>query len=304
MKNQPGFKTLAGVGAGLLLLGTAWLAHAAITITRLSDGFVCTDGTVKTDGTVVPDPASCRDPSVTTYTLTVTKLGSGVGTLSGAGLTCGANTCSATYNAGSTVSVTVTANPTDGSSITWAGDCTPLGITSCVVNQTGLARNLNVTATFTPPPPPPPPGDCGVLPPNTVVVDTGNLNANWVQQMFLPVPQQITAFKVTVPSGFSGRDNFQSAGTASSTTSKWLVVSTCPGVLTPAGGQNACSLGGSETTTMRMSTKSADPSYYCKLTPGTVYYVNAVSKFSLTDTGFNCSNTTDCSFYASRAAPY
>ena len=137
-----------------------------------------------------------------------------------------------------------------------------------------------------------------------MVIDTGNLNVNWPQQLFLPVPQQITAFKVTVPSGFSGRDNFQSAGTASSTTSKRLVVSTCPGVLTPVGGQNYCSLGGTETTTIRLSTRSFDPSYYCKLTPGSVYYVNAVSKNNLTDTAYNCTTTTNCSFYANRAAPY
>lgn len=304
MKHQPGFKTLAGLGAGLLLLGTAWLAQAAITIIR-ADGFVCTDGTVNVNGTVTPVDASCHDPSITTYTLTFTKAGAGLGTISGAGLTCDGTTgiCTATYTAGTAVNVTLNAAPTDGSAITWTGDCTPSGNT-CVVSQASVAANLAVTATFTPPPPPPPPGDCGALPANTVVIDTGNLNVSWPQQMFLPVPQQITAFKVTVPSTFSGRDNFATAGTASSTTSKRLVVSTCPGVLTPVGGQSYCSGGGTETTTLRLSTRSSDPSYYCKLTPGSVYYVNAVSKNNLTDTGYNCTTTTNCSFYASRAAPY
>lgn len=306
MKNQSGIKTLTGLGAGLLLLGAAWLAQAAITIIDGS-GNICTNGTISVTGTVTPDPASCFAPNATTYTLTVTKAGSGVGTISGTGLTCNstATTCSATYAAGTVLTnVALTATPTDGSTIAWTGACTGSG-SSCTISSLTISGNQAVTATFTPPPPPPPPsGNCGALPANTVVIDTGNLSVNWPQQMFLPVPQQITAFKVTVPSTFSGHDNFQSAGTGSSTTSKLLVISTCPGVLTPVGGQTYCSMRGTETTTVLMSANSADPNYYCKLTPGSVYYVNAVSKNYLTDTAYNCNNTTDCSFYANRAAPY
>ena len=149
---------------------------------------------------------------------------------------------------------------------------------------------------------PPPTDACGALPANTVVIDTGSITSAWPRLINTVPPQQITAFKITVPSGFAQRDNFSVAKTGSGVKSKLVVVSTCPGVLTPVGG-TYCSLAGTDTTTIRMSGKSSDPSYYCKLAPG-VYYANAVSKNKVTDTTYNCSTPTNCSFYASRGAPY
>lgn len=299
MKTRLKKRVLLGIASVGLLLGTAWMAQAAITIT-LDNGTVCTYGTITLDANGVPVSASCS--ASPTFILSVSNAGgtgSGKVTSSPAGIDCGTD-CSQTYPDGT--AVTLTAAPATGSTFTgWSGGCTGTELT-CTVN---MNANQTVNATFnlvTSPPPPPPPGACGTLPANTVVIDTGDLNVSWPQAVYLPPPQQITAFKVKVPSTFTGRDSFAVATTASSSKSKLLVVSACPGVLTPVG--SACSLSGTDTTTVRLSGKASDASYYCKLTPGETYYVNAVSKYSVTDTGYNCTTPTNCSFYASRSAPY
>ena len=78
-------------------------------------------------------------------TLSVSKTGSGSGTVSSpAGIDCGA-TCSATYD-GCTTSVTLTADPATGSIFTgWSGACTDSG--ACSVTMNG---DRTVTATFVP----------------------------------------------------------------------------------------------------------------------------------------------------------
>lgn len=149
------------------------------------------------------------------------------------------------------------------------------------------------------PTPTPAPAPC----PSSAAIDTGLITAAWPQHSYSPAPSAISAFKITVPAGYSGRSTFSAAQTSASARAKLLVVSTCPGVLTPVGGQRACSVIGTEVSSLRMSGKASDPSYYCKLAPG-VYYVNAASKHTVTDTSYNCSTTTNCSFYASRGAPY
>jgi cellulose 1,4-beta-cellobiosidase len=78
----------------------------------------------------------------TTYALNVSKAGTGAGTVSGAGIDCGA-TCSATYSSGTTVTLSATA--ASGSTFTgWSGACTGSSAT-CSVSMTA-ART--VTATF------------------------------------------------------------------------------------------------------------------------------------------------------------
>ena len=77
------------------------------------------------------------------YTLTVTKAGTGSGTVASnpAGINCGAD-CSETYNQGT--SVTLTATPDSGSTFTgWSGACSGTG--ACIVNMTS---DKAVTATF------------------------------------------------------------------------------------------------------------------------------------------------------------
>jgi hypothetical protein len=227
--------------------------------------------------------------------LTVTTAGTGTGTVtsSPAGISCTTGSATGCSNAYSAVTpVTLTATDGTGTFAGWSGGCTGTA-TTCTVT---MNASKSVTATFNVA------GACGALPANTVVVDTGNINVAWPQPpVYLVPPQQITAFKVTVPSGFTGRNNFMVAKSSSGLKSKLVVVSTCPGVLTPVGA--ACTLAGVDTTTVRLSGNASDPPYYCKLTPG-VYYANAVSKNAVTDTGFNCTTTSNCSFLASRSAPY
>ena len=77
-----------------------------------------------------------------TFALTVTKAGTGSGTVSGAGIACG-STCSATYASGT--SVTLTASAAAGSTFAgWSGACS--GTATCTVSMTAARA---VTATFT-----------------------------------------------------------------------------------------------------------------------------------------------------------
>lgn len=186
-----------------------------------------------------------------------------------------------------------------GGSITQHGDIYVACITDPVLYDVAAPAPIPDPT----PTPAPAPGACGARPANTVVVDAGNLDVAWPRQKFSPLPQTIMAFKVTA--GFTGRDTFTATKTSAASRSKRLVVSTCPGVLTPVGGQAACSSAALEATSIRLSLNSADdPRYYCKLTPGATYYVNAISKVNVTDSTFTCTNIDNCSFYASRSAPF
>ena len=309
MKTRLKTKALARVAGAALLLSAAFAAWGVnITLDDGTTALTCaaTSGaTINGSGDIHASVTSGCIPTgggggggTGPFTLTVTKPGNGAGTVTGTGFSCGTD-CTESYPDGTVISVTLTATADAGSTFTgWSGaGCTGTG--TCTV-ATAITSNLSVAANFTADTPPP--GACGTLPANTVVIDTGNITSAWPQMTNIVPPQQITAFKVTVPSGFTGRDLFNFAKTGSGLKSKLVVVSTCPGVLTPVT-TTGCSLAGTDTTTVRLSGKSTDPSYYCKLTPG-VYYANAVSKNALTDGTYNCSTTTNCSFYASRNPPY
>ncbi len=86
------------------------------------------------------------------YPLTITKAGTGSGTVTSApaGINCGSD-CSENYTSGTSVSLTAT--PAAGSVFgSWSGDCSDTG-------QVTMNASKTCTATFNlPPPPPPPPG--------------------------------------------------------------------------------------------------------------------------------------------------
>ena len=88
---------------------------------------------------------------VTTYALTVSKSGTGTGTVTGSPgpINCGA-TCTGSYNSGT--SVTLTEAPASGSTFAgWSGACSGTG-TTCLVTMTAAK---SVTATFNGGSPPP-----------------------------------------------------------------------------------------------------------------------------------------------------
>jgi uncharacterized repeat protein (TIGR02543 family) len=92
-------------------------------------------------------------PPINNYQLSVSKVGSGSGTVTSSptGINCG-NTCSAYFTNGT--SVTLTASPSADSTFSgWSGACTGTS-TTCTVSMT---QNLSVTATFNSSGPPPPP---------------------------------------------------------------------------------------------------------------------------------------------------
>lgn len=141
-------------GSSVQLFGTADAGSRFISITGC-DNYpvgVCTVESNKTvtarfDSTGQPPPGG-------TFTLSVTKAGTGTGTVSSnpAGISCG-GTCSAAFAQGTTVALTAT--PDSGFSFAgWSGACS--GTVACSVT---MSANASVTATFSssPPPPPPPP---------------------------------------------------------------------------------------------------------------------------------------------------
>lgn len=102
------------------------------------------------------------DPQPNGYTLSVSKPGSGSGTVTSSpgGIDCG-DTCSAGYAAGS--QVTLTESPAAGSAFAgWSGGCSGTG-TTCAVT---MSAAQNVTATFNAVAPPAPGGSVAV-PTNT-----------------------------------------------------------------------------------------------------------------------------------------
>ena len=88
-------------------------------------------------------------PQTPTYELTVSKAGTGTGTVSGSGIDCGP-TCAASYPQGTSVSVAATPSA-DSSFVGWGGACSGTG--SCTVRMDAAA---SVTASFDLKPPPPP----------------------------------------------------------------------------------------------------------------------------------------------------
>ena len=309
MKNYPGFRSLVRAGGGLLLLGAALTAWGInITLNDGTNSVTCaTSGTTTIDanGDInanVGVGATCDlsgggdPPPPGSFTLSVAKAGTGSGTVTSSpiGISCGGD-CSEAYTDGTSVSLTAT--PASGSTFSgWSGACAGTG--SCALSMTA---NRSVTATFNTDGGG---GDCGALPPDVDVVNTGSMASSWPQQTFLPFPQDIVAFQFSVPSGFTQRGTFTATKTSAASRAKLVVISTCPGVLQPVGGQSSCVVQNLEASTVYMSGSASASSYYCKLTPGQTYYANAVSKVNISDTAYTCSNTTNCSFFASRSSPF
>ena len=96
----------------------------------------------KLETRICPQPASQSfTVSLPTFTLTVSKAGSGEGTVTGTGISCGAD-CSETFNSGASVNLTAVSDP--GSTLTgWSG-CDSLAA-SCTVT---MNVNRTVTAKF------------------------------------------------------------------------------------------------------------------------------------------------------------
>ena len=141
----------------LTIDGTAVGTGSIIPVSGLSVGnhsvFASYSGDTDYAGSTSPTLTQVVNPSTTTYTLTVTTLGTGNGTVTDnlqqincvdtAGVQSGA--CSASYNAGTTV--TLTATPTQPATFGgWGGACT--GTNGCSVL---MIAPYTVTASFVPP---------------------------------------------------------------------------------------------------------------------------------------------------------
>ncbi len=228
-------------------------------------------------------------------TLTVVKAGTGSGTITGAGISCGnggTGDCTELYG----TPFTLTATPGTGSTFAgWSGGGCGTG-TTCTPT---LTSSGTVTATFN--------GSCSTPPAAgrvVSIVDTGTITSNWAQRTFSPVPSTITAFKVTVPSGFSRRDDIVAIKGSTSARAPMVILSTQPGCadVFQGGTQPYCKVSALDGAKIKMSGNLADTIYYCKLPPGE-YYVNAFNQATVGG-AYTCTTTTNCTFYASRSANY
>jgi hypothetical protein len=108
----------------------------------------CSNSTTNVCLLLSPIPATIVATFVKTQTLTVAKAGNGTGTVTStpAGIYCGA-TCSAAFDQGSTVTLTASTRPGDGTFAGWSGgDCS--GTDPCTVTMDAAKT---VTATFVSP---------------------------------------------------------------------------------------------------------------------------------------------------------
>lgn len=115
------------------------------TVATLTEGktyyFAATTYDSKGNQSSYSNEVSKSIPFGTQYALLISKVGSGAGTVSGTGITCG-SVCSNNYDPGTVV--TLTATPASGSTFAgWTGACTGTG--ACTVTMTASA---SVTATF------------------------------------------------------------------------------------------------------------------------------------------------------------
>lgn len=237
--------------------------------------------------------------------LTVTTAGSGTGTVTsspagtGGGISCttgSATGCSDAYN--TVTPVTLTATPGTGTFAGWSGGGCSGTASTCTVT---MNASKAVTATFntavscsTPP-------AAGRV---VSIVDTGTITSNWAQQAFAPLPSTITAFKVTVPSGFSRRDDIVAIKGSTTARAPMLILSTQPGCADVFQGstQPYCKVSALDGAKIKMNGNLSDTIYYCKLPPGD-YYINAFNQATVGG-AYTCTNTTNCRFMVSRSANY
>ncbi len=94
-----------------------------------------------TSTTTSSTTSTTTSPSVSTFELSIARLGSGSGTVTGPDVSCG-NTCTAQYDSGTTV--TLSATPAAGSTFTgWGGPCSGTGTCTVVMSEA-----QSVAATF------------------------------------------------------------------------------------------------------------------------------------------------------------
>jgi hypothetical protein len=135
------------------LCAAAFAAGTTVTLTATPGpgqalvGFTGCATVVGNNCSVVMTQARAVAVRFAAFTLTVTKLGAGTGTITSdvPGINCRPD-CSESYPAGTTV--TLTANPAVGSSFTAFTGCTPTGPTTCTVV---MSAARSVTGTFTSP---------------------------------------------------------------------------------------------------------------------------------------------------------
>jgi len=145
------------------------------------------------------------------------------------------------------------------------------------------------------------PASCGDLPDNVTIVDAGSLADPFPAKSFQGEPDQIFAFRVTVPARGARPAAISIAKTSGAKMAKLISVSKCPGrVDLPLDDQaTTCAAVGVETSSVNTHPSRTAHDSYCKVQPGDVLYVNAFSTKRPNSTALTCSSSRDCGFYFS-----
>ncbi len=140
-----GYKLHYGTVSGTYTNSVDTGVMTSYTVTNLTEGrtyyFAVTAYNTSGNESGYSNEVSKSIPSGSNYTLEISKVGSGSGTVSGSGINCG-SVCSNTFAPGT--AVTLTAKPASGSTFAgWSGACSGTG--TCTVTMNSSA---SVTATF------------------------------------------------------------------------------------------------------------------------------------------------------------
>ena len=233
----------------------------------------------RTDTNVTANKSVTASFAITSYTLTVTKAGTGTGTVtsSPAGITCGAD-CTQPYNYNT--AVTLTATPVANSTFTsWTGDCNASG-------QVTITANKACTATFTTIPAPV--VNVQVMGPDGVYADGSVfVNYNTTTKVRWNVSGNITS--CTASGGWSGSKSFAAGWhdwTSGNITANTTFTLSCTGaggttsdsgtaaiVPPPTGPTHSCAVNGASATISWARATGYNTMYLRTRNPsGTVFY--------------------------------
>lgn len=242
----------------------------------------------------------CTSGGTTTFPLSLSALGNGSGTITSdpSGVNCISNsgttsgTCTSNFTSG--VEVTLTESPAVGSNFSnWSGVCSGTGV-SCTVK---MDASKNVTATFTSAGS----GSCAGITPFEILnqapypsLGTTSYSMRAILANQSGYATGSVAFVATadypISNGYWGLSYNETPGAAR--TEVYTAISICPGDMRGAGtaGGSAddikCRTADANTDGSGLLFSTKQDTRWCKLTPGTTYYVNIKSKNQMTGIGF------------------
>lgn len=171
------------------------------------------------------------------------------------------------------------------------------GRENCHAGDVGVPSNPPPPPVASPAPQPDPLGSSCVSKGHLICVNTNVPNKVFVKTTYTPNPETVYAFRFATPA--SGQKVGSGVGTrvSSSPMTKMVVISEVPGDVSVANKPSGCVSSSIEVSTVRYAVNypEANPSVYCRLAPGKIYYFNVVSKTPNSDK-LTCTSRSNCGF--------